>query len=720
VKYTEPEIQNARDMSLVDYISSNENWTIVHVGNFYTTKEHDSLRIMKDEKTFFWNSRGINGKNVIDWLMKTRHLTFVQALEEILGRKAETEVEKPKIKEEVKKIQLPCRASDNALAYEYLTKVRCLDENIFQYIFNENIAYQDTYGNAVFIGCDAENNIRFAESHTTGTAANVKPKNIIGSDKKYSFHINSDSDILYVFEAPIDLLSHASIYLLKCGNAFSVNRLSLSGANSKVALDGYLERYSHIKNIVFALDSDNAGVENAMKYFQNYSKLGFNCKIIMPPECFKDWNEYLQNLMTKNQEDIKQEIENFSETEFIVPNDSDKSETGNRKLNTISMSELYECVYNKKPPVIDNLLYPGTYLFVGAPKLGKSFMMAQISYHVSTGTPLWNYAVRQGTVLYLALEDDYCRLQERLYRMFGVESTDKLHFATSAEQLNCGLEEQIINFLKEHSDTNLIIIDTLQKVREVENEAYSYANDYEVITKLKKIADEYGFCLLLVHHTRKQQSNDKFDMISGTNGLLGAADGAFLLHKEKRTSKSAVLEISGRDQQDQKLTIKRNTEKLLWELEKAETELWKEPPEPLLEAVGKVVNESNPTWEGTATELLEKLDLDFEIQANALTKRLNVNSSRLYNEWYINYTTKRTHSGRMIYLSYDENHPILIQPETDTASPESDTDTKEECKYMPYKDDPSISYFEIKGEGNNKSFEEMTPEEKKNFILTSY
>ena len=101
---------------------------------------------------------------------------------------------------------------------------------------------------------------------------------------------------------------------------------------------------------------------------------------------------------------------------------------------------------------------------------------------------------------------------------------------------------------------------------------------------------------------------DKFDMISGTNGLLGAADGAFLLHKEKRTSKSAVLEISGRDQQDQKLTIKRNTEKLLWELEKAETELWKEPPEPLLEAVGKVVNETNPTWEGTATELLEKLD----------------------------------------------------------------------------------------------------------------
>ena len=107
MKYTETEVQNAKDMSLVNYISSNEGWTIQKLGNFYTTKEHDSLRILNDEKTFFWNSRGINGHNVIDWLMKTRNLTFVQALEELLGRKSETVVKKPVIREEVKQIQLP-------------------------------------------------------------------------------------------------------------------------------------------------------------------------------------------------------------------------------------------------------------------------------------------------------------------------------------------------------------------------------------------------------------------------------------------------------------------------------------------------------------------------------------------------------------------------------------------------------------------------------------
>ncbi len=80
-------------------------------------------------------------------------------------------------------------------------------------------------------------------------------------------------------------------------------------------------------------------------------------------------------------------------------------------LPTISMNEPYQNVYRSRPPVIDGLLYPGTYLFAGAPKVGKSFLMDQLAYHVSTGLPLWGYPVHKGTVLYLALEDDHRRLQ---------------------------------------------------------------------------------------------------------------------------------------------------------------------------------------------------------------------------------------------------------------------------------------------------------------------
>lgn len=317
-----------------------------------------------------------------------------------------------------------------------------------------------------------------------------------------------------------------------------------------------------------------------------------------------------------------------------------------RYLHTVSMTELYDTVYRSRPPLIDGLLYPGTYLFVGAPKLGKSFLMAQLAYHISTGTPLWNYPVRKGTVLYLALEDDYSRLQKRLYQMFGTESTENLYFSVSASQLGSGLDEQLQNFVRDHPDTELIIIDTLQKVREVGGDSYSYANDYDIIARLKQFADNSGVCLMLVHHTRKQKSDDPYDMISGTNGLLGAADGAFLLQKEKRTANAATLDVSGRDQQDQRLYLNRNPEKLIWELERTEAELWKLPPEPLLELVARQLSDDAHDWQGTPTELVSLLGVD--MKPNALTMKLNINASRLLNEYGIRYESSRCHDGRRI------------------------------------------------------------------------
>lgn len=318
-------------------------------------------------------------------------------------------------------------------------------------------------------------------------------------------------------------------------------------------------------------------------------------------------------------------------------------------MKTVTMQELYQDIYSKKPPVIEGLLYQGTYLFVGSPKIGKSFFMAQLAYHVSTGTPLWDYPVKKGTVLYLALEDDYRRLQERMYRMFGTDSTENLYFSVSSKPLGNGLTDQLSGFIREHPDTTLVIIDTLQKIREVDSDSYSYAKDYEIINQLKQFSDSWGICLLLVHHTRKQKSSDNFDMISGTNGLLGCADGAFMLYKENRTSNKATLEISGRDQQDQKIHLIRDEEKLCWNFEKAETELWKEPPEPLLECIANLVTEENPTWQGTATELIEKLGLD--MKPNVVSLKLNVNAGRLMNDYSIQYTNKRNHSGRMIFFS---------------------------------------------------------------------
>lgn len=322
-------------------------------------------------------------------------------------------------------------------------------------------------------------------------------------------------------------------------------------------------------------------------------------------------------------------------------------------LHTVSHSELLDTAYQPRAQVINDLLCAGTYLFAGAPKVEKSFFMAQLGYHVSSGIPLWEYPVHQGTVLYLALEDNYARLQKRLSRMFGMECIDNFHFATNAKNLNEGLDGQLKKFISKHADTKLIIIDTLQKIREVGGEKFSYASDYEIVTKLKRFSDQHNICVLLVHHTRKQAAEDCFETISGTNGLLGAADGAFIMQKERRTDNKAILDIVGRDQQDQRLHLFFEREQCIWQLTKTESELWKEPPDPCLEAVAMLVSSENPQWYGSATALMDRLD-GVAIQPNVLTRRLNVNADRLWNEYSIKLETSRTHTGRIVKLTLEK------------------------------------------------------------------
>lgn len=317
-------------------------------------------------------------------------------------------------------------------------------------------------------------------------------------------------------------------------------------------------------------------------------------------------------------------------------------------LHMVSHNDLLDTPYVGKQAIIDDLLYTGVYILAGAPKIGKSFLVAQIAYHVSTGQPLWGYNTRQGDVLYLALEDDEKRLQERMYRMFGVNGTDRLRFATAAKQLGNGLDEQLEFALHKYPKTKLVIVDTLQKVREATSENYSYASDYQVIGALKSFADKHSICILIVHHTRKQPAGDSFEKISGTTGLLGCADGSFLLEKEKRTSSKATLSIVGRDQPDQQLYLVKNQERLIWELERKENELWKEPPDPLLEAISCLFHGDLSEWQGSATELIALLNV--EIQPNILTRKLNVKAGELLSEYQIQYTAKRIREGSSLCL----------------------------------------------------------------------
>ena len=299
------------------------------------------------------------------------------------------------------------------------------------------------------------------------------------------------------------------------------------------------------------------------------------------------------------------------------------------KMRIFSMPELMDTHFPSRPCIIENLLPAGTYLLAGAPKIGKSFLVLQMAYQVSAGEPFLGFPSRQGTVLYLALEDTYERLQKRLAQMTERDSPDLVLS---------------------------VLADTLERIRGRTPDNGSYAADYDTIAKLKAFSDQRGIALLLVHHTRKEGAEDVFDTISGTNGILGAADGALVLHKDKRTSGDAILDVVGRDQPQIRLHLHFDSPHSLWQATEVETELFKEPPNPLLEFLSRLVNEENPLWSGTATELvqcLSEIDSTQAFSPNWIVRALNVRQDDLLRKYGIRYGSRRTKDGKVILLRWE-------------------------------------------------------------------
>ena len=319
-------------------------------------------------------------------------------------------------------------------------------------------------------------------------------------------------------------------------------------------------------------------------------------------------------------------------------------------MSVISMPKLMEIQFPVKPAVIEGLLPAGTHLLVGTPKIGKSFFVLQMAYQVSTGGTFLGYPVHVGTVLYLALEDTLDRLQRRLVQMTEQDSPN-LILSVLADTLDENLLAQLDGFLSDYPDTVLVIIDTLQRVRGQTLDSCSYAADYDTLAKLKAFADTHSLALVLVHHTRKEGAEDIFHTISGTNGLMGAADGALILHKDRRTGTDAVLDVTGRDLQDMRLHLRFDSAHLCWELIETETTPYQDPPDPLPEAIGQLVTEEHPEWCGTATELAQQLQ-DEVFAPNWIKRRLNVKHDLLLQKYGIRYTTHRGKEGKSLLLRW--------------------------------------------------------------------
>ena len=353
-----------------------------------------------------------------------------------------------------------------------------------------------------------------------------------------------------------------------------------------------------------------------------------------------------------------------------------------QQLQTVDADTLLYEPLEKPSFVVDSLIPTGLSLFCGSQKIGKSWLMLKLCLCVSQGLPLWDMPALEGDVLYLCLEDTFCRIQDRLFRLTD-EASGRLHFAVASCKLSDGLIVQLEGYLKAYPDSRLIVIDTLQKIRTASKDN-AYANDYGDISLLKDFADRHFLSVVVVHHIRKQNDSDVFNKVSGTTGLTGSADATFVLEKESRASDTAKLYVTGRDTPYQEFKLRFRD--CSWELVERQTQEQVAVAEipPVLFRVVEFMQDKEE-WSGTATELLAAMGESGEL-STVITKWLNEYRSTFLSENGVQYDYKRKYNGRKITLTkcirgghdshdrYDGSfgmprHAAIADTDTDTVLP---------------------------------------------------
>jgi len=299
--FTKEELAIAKSVDLTD-VARNLGYTVKRVGNYFTLKEMDSLRIYNRRSWFRWSreyDRGENGGSQIDFLRVFAGMEVKEAVFWLLDfagyRRCEdwtpkAAVVEPKA-EEKKAFVLPIAAPDNRYLYQYLMRDRALSKEVIDEFVKTGLIYEECrYHNIVFKGNDKNGNTLFASMRGVfDRNGNCFKCDVAGNDKNYGFNVwNEESTELEVFEGAIDLMSYADIY-----SDFHSNKLAL-GMLSDAPLVTFLKEHPQITTIKFCLDNDKPGRVATEQLMHKYYELGYRVEDCPPPKNHKDYNQWLK------------------------------------------------------------------------------------------------------------------------------------------------------------------------------------------------------------------------------------------------------------------------------------------------------------------------------------------------------------------------------------------------------------------------------------------
>jgi hypothetical protein len=218
--------------------------------------------------------------------------------------------------------------------------------------------------------------------------------------------------------------------------------------------------------------------------------------------------------------------------------------------------------------VVPSLIVEGLTLLAGKPKIGKSWLLMHTAIAVARGGfTLGDIHCAEGNVLYCALEDNLRRLQSRMTKLLGIAQDwpARLDFKCEMPRLANGGIELIRDWIKSKPLPRLVVVDTLAMVRPPrKRDETNYEAYYAAVLELRKLANEMGVAIVLVHHQRKADSDDAFDTVSGTFGLTGAPDSVLVLRRD--TSGTVVLHGRGRDLTEIELAMQFDRDACTWRI----------------------------------------------------------------------------------------------------------------------------------------------------------